>query len=580
MRLPETWAQVTVGRVVVDMQPGFAQSPGDEDDGSTPQIRTHNVTPSGKISLAGIKHVRASTDERDRYSLRPGDILFNNTNSEEWVGKTAVFDQKVDFVFSNHMTRLRVDQRVVDPVFLARYLHFLWSIGFSRTRAKRWVSQAGIEGAVLARFQLPLPTLPEQRRIVDVLRQAELVGALAESAAGKLADLGNARFYEMFGHLAENPYEFEIEKFAEFGSLDRGVSKHRPRDAPHLFGGPYPFIQTGDVANAGDRICSYTATYSEAGLAQSKLWPKGTLCITIAANIARAAILEFDACFPDSVVGFTPNDDVTSEYVLYCLRFYQEYFESRAPKSAQMNINLETLRKLRIPRPPGFLQQEFGAFVQELRAIHSWVGRQEENRKNLSAVLTADAFTGALTESWRDEHGAEIKVAAKERDALLGGEGAKRSRTADAPVTSPPVPITRGRPRRHWLHGQLSDFQRRVMDGFLAYSAKTGKPLLTEDPDAFAPFCEGECLTKSLADFEQVSPNRIGRTLSQLAELGLIAKVTLVKPNEVTGEEDYLKAFRPLRETEYRRTADLEQLGGADAQGAVAIGGAEDEAGH
>ena len=90
----------------------------------------------------------------------------------------------------------------------------------------------------------------------------------------------------------------------QLGQVSRGRSRHRPRDAAHLYGGPFPFIQTGDVKHAGLYINEYQQTYSEAGLAQSKLWPAGTLCITIAANIADTAILGIDACFPDSVIGF------------------------------------------------------------------------------------------------------------------------------------------------------------------------------------------------------------------------------------------------------------------------------------
>ena len=72
----------------------------------------------------------------------------------------------------------------------------------------------------------------------------------------------------------------------QLGYVSRGRSRHRPRNDPTLYGGPYPFIQTGDVKHANFRITEHTATYSEAGLAQSRLWPKDTLCITIAANIA------------------------------------------------------------------------------------------------------------------------------------------------------------------------------------------------------------------------------------------------------------------------------------------------------
>ena len=92
----------------------------------------------------------------------------------------------------------------------------------------------------------------------------------------------------------------------------RGKSKHRPRNDPKLYGGRYPFVQTGDIRNAAHRISSYSQTYGEAGLAQSKLWPAGTLCVTIAANIAETAILGFDACFPDSVIGVVPNAAMTS----------------------------------------------------------------------------------------------------------------------------------------------------------------------------------------------------------------------------------------------------------------------------
>jgi len=92
----------------------------------------------------------------------------------------------------------------------------------------------------------------------------------------------------------------------------RGKSKHRPRNDERLYGGDIPFIQTGDIRNASHIITQYSQTYSEVGLKQSKLWPRGTLCITIAANIAETSILGFDACFPDSVIGFVADPKKTS----------------------------------------------------------------------------------------------------------------------------------------------------------------------------------------------------------------------------------------------------------------------------
>ena len=112
-------------------------------------------------------------------------------------------------------------------------------------------------------------------------------------------------------------------------------------------------VQTGDVARSGGTITTNTAKYNDDGLAQSLLWPKGTLCITIAANIADSGILDFDACFPDSVVGFVPNSEFESaRYFEYFLRTAKANLMDFAPATAQKNINLGILSSLLIPLPP------------------------------------------------------------------------------------------------------------------------------------------------------------------------------------------------------------------------------------
>lgn len=107
-------------------------------------------------------------------------------------------------------------------------------------------------------------------------------------------------------------------KLDQLGSVNRGKSKHRPRNDPELYGGKYPFIQTGDVKHSPFYITTHSQTYNEKGLAQSKLWDTGTLCITIAANIADTAILSYPACFPDSIIGFIAAPDKShTKYVKY-----------------------------------------------------------------------------------------------------------------------------------------------------------------------------------------------------------------------------------------------------------------------
>jgi type I restriction enzyme, S subunit len=146
--------------------------------------------------------------------------------------------------------------------------------------------------------------------------------------------------------------EWCTQKISSLGEFDRGKSKHRPRDAAHLYGGPYPFIQTGDITNSGGRITTFRQTYSDAGLAQSRLWPAGTLAITIAANIAETALLTFPACFPDSVVGFTAERAKADvRFIEYLFQAMRKQVKSHAYGSAQENINLEVLRKLEFPVP-------------------------------------------------------------------------------------------------------------------------------------------------------------------------------------------------------------------------------------
>ncbi|SFJ78122.1 restriction endonuclease subunit S [Thermoflavimicrobium dichotomicum] len=139
----------------------------------------------------------------------------------------------------------------------------------------------------------------------------------------------------------------------ELGYVSRGISRHRPRNAPHLYGGPYPFIQTSVVKHANLYIREYEQTYSEEGLAQSKLWPAGTLCITIAANIADTAILAFDACFPDSVIGFIPDPDKADvRFIKYLFdALLQKRFQSFSQGAAQDNLSMEKLLSIKFPVP-------------------------------------------------------------------------------------------------------------------------------------------------------------------------------------------------------------------------------------
>ena len=157
--------------------------------------------------------------------------------------------------------------------------------------------------------------------------------------------------------------EYKIVKITDLGTVNRGKSKHRPRNDSILYGGKYPFIQTADIKKANLYLNNYSQTYNEIGLKQSKLWKKGTLCFTIAANIADSAILDIDACFPDSIVGFLPHENVSDTiYVKYLFDELKIYFQQISKGTTQDNLSLDKICRVKL-RVPNYETQKKIALV-------------------------------------------------------------------------------------------------------------------------------------------------------------------------------------------------------------------------
>lgn len=156
----------------------------------------------------------------------------------------------------------------------------------------------------------------------------------------------------------------------ELGDFQRGKSRHRPRNDPALFsGGKHPLIQTSEIKEANLYITAHSTAYNDFGLAQSKLWPKNTLCITIAANIAETALLNYPMCFPDSVVGFNAYAEQSSElFMHYVFTYIRRAIQNSATGSIQDNINIEYLTSLKFKIPVKNYQDKIAAVLSALDA--------------------------------------------------------------------------------------------------------------------------------------------------------------------------------------------------------------------
>ncbi len=221
-------------------------------------------------------------------------------------------------------------------------------------------------------------------------------------------------------------------KLPDIGELNRGKSKHRPRDDEKLYGGKYPFIQTGDIKKANKYIAEYHQTYSEFGLSQSKLWDEDTLCITIAANIAETAILKIKACFPDSVVGFIKNEHLYAvELVEYYIRTIKNTLEKYAPATAQKNINLSTLSDILFPLPPLDEQRQLLEEIEKRFAVadelEKAVNEGLEKADKLKQSILKKAFEGKLVAQNPNDEPASVLLARikKEKQTLSKTKGKK-----------------------------------------------------------------------------------------------------------------------------------------------------------
>ena len=153
------------------------------------------------------------------------------------------------------------------------------------------------------------------------------------------------------------PLEWEVKELGKIAFLKRGKFTPRPRNNPIYYGGNIPFVQTGDVTNSKGAISNYTQTLNQEGLAVSALFKKGTILMTIAANIGYAGILEIDMACPDSLVAIDGLENVDNTFLNHYFLFERHRLDSLSTSGAQKNLSIELLAPFEISLPPTLAEQ-------------------------------------------------------------------------------------------------------------------------------------------------------------------------------------------------------------------------------
>lgn len=443
--LPEGWAATALGEVATT-QLGKTIDPKEKHGPcQRPYLRNANVQWDA-FGLADVATMHFGEEESRRYRLEAGDLLICEGGV---VGRGAIWTGAIDDChFQNALHRIRPRSERVTNAWLLENIRWLALDGKLAERARGntilHLSQQElrslpvvlppreVQDAVLATVSAARRSQKSANNHLDAARRAihrVRRAVLAVACTGRLtadwrADAGveparraidrkRAADRERFGkrrreptlpdprELPDLPEEWCWATLPELGELGRGKSKLRPRNDPRLYGGDYPFIQTGDVARSGGRIRSHSQTYNEAGLAQSRLWPERTVCITIAANIAESALLTYPACFPDSVVGLMADESVAlPEYVEFFVRTAQRELQAFAPATAQANINLAILSELAVPIPPIEEQTEIvrrtSAMLELADGLVARIDAATRRTDRSSQAVLAKAFRGEL----------------------------------------------------------------------------------------------------------------------------------------------------------------------------------------
>jgi type I restriction enzyme S subunit len=376
--------------------------------------RNESVQPEQKRNdkFVGLEHLEKGETKIKAYGLAsgvisskfrffPGDILYGKLRP--YLDKAVIAD--FTGICSTDLVVIDQDKKKVHPNFLIYIIHspnFI-SRAISTTSG---TNHPRTSWNAIAKFKFPLPPLPEQKKIAEVLSSVDQAIEKVDEATEKTQRLKKGLMQELLtkgiGHkefkdteIGRIPKDWELRKLGEIGKLERGKFAYRPRNDPRFYGGKFPFIQTGDIGGANGVIKNYFQTLNEEGLKISKMFKKGTIVISIAGNIGDVGILDFDSCFPDSIVGIKGDSEKAKNlFLMYLLQKFKRELDSIAPRSTQKNINLGILEAFKLPLPSLSEQQKIAEILSGLDERLELLRNRKERLERTKKGLMNDLLSG------------------------------------------------------------------------------------------------------------------------------------------------------------------------------------------
>jgi type I restriction enzyme S subunit len=399
------YREIRLVEALVSAEPGFACGQDLPGGSGVVQLRMNNVSAAGGFDWSKLRRIPADTRKLQRYSLKPGDVVFNHTNSPDLVGKAALFKRfREPILYSNHFLRLRVHAKLLDPVYLAWWLHLQWTKRVFEGLCTQWVNQATVRVDDLLSLQVRLPSLVEQRRVGRILEQADRLRRIRRYAL----ELGDvflpAAFLKFFGELRRNEKRLRFGQLAEVSEIASGVTKGQK------FGNrktvEVPYLR---VANVQDGFLDLSEIKTIRALPEdleTLRLKRGDVVMTEGGDfdkLGRGAIWQAQVpdCIHQNHIFRVRLDEaaVLPTFFAAFLRtaFAKDYFLRCSKQTTNLaTINMTQLRATPVPAPPMSRQVEFEELVgqhERLRRVHLESLRQAEH---LFQTLLHRAFTTGL----------------------------------------------------------------------------------------------------------------------------------------------------------------------------------------
>lgn len=373
------------------------------DEGTSVNVlRTTNFTNEGFIDYTKVVKRDIEQKKIDTKRLHRGDIIIEKSGGSptQPVGRVVYFDSEEIFLCNNFTAILRPKKEQVYP----KYLQYILFVGhqFGLTSAFQ-NKTTGIINLQLPKYlegiQIPLPPLPQQQKIANILDAADALRQNDKALIAKYDELTQALFMDMFGDPVSNPKGWDLLALKHFGKISTGNTPSRSDDANYSTR-HIEWIKTDNIKENYLYITKASEYLSEVGLKKARTVEKDAILVACIAgsidSIGRAALTDRKVSFNQQINAIESNSNVRPKYLYYLIRNCKKHIQNHASNGMKRMLTKGEFEKILMILPPLELQNQFAervAIIEEQKAIAQ---KSLEHSESLFNSLLQKAFKGEL----------------------------------------------------------------------------------------------------------------------------------------------------------------------------------------